>query len=160
MISHGDPSVSISCPHTLTTVTQLPLLRPTSGLSLFQLHSPLFLLAMPIACGTRDQSPAVEARSLNHWATRKIPCSPFCVLISVWTIFVVSLPWPPLASTSSSFTDLFMLQYSWASFVAQLVKNLPAMWEAWTWSLGWDESLEKGKDIHSSILAWRIPRTI
>jgi len=34
-------------------------------------------------------------------------------------------------------------QYSWASLVAQMVKNLPAMHEAWVQSLGWEESLEK-----------------
>ena len=48
----------------------------------------------------------------------------------------------------------------WASLVAQLVKNLPAMQEAWVRSLGWEDSLEKGKATHSSILAWRIPWTI
>ena len=51
------------------------------------------------------------------------------------------------------------LQYSWASLVAQLVKNLPAIWETWVWSLGWEDPLEKGKATHSSILAWRIPWT-
>ena len=45
---------------------------------------------------------------------------------------------------------------SWASLVAQLVKNLPAMWETWIQSLGWEDTLEKGKATHSSILAWRI----
>ena len=50
-------------------------------------------------------------------------------------------------------------QYSLASLVAQLVKNLPAMWETWVRSLGWEDSLEKGKATHSSILAWRIPWT-
>ena len=44
-----------------------------------------------------------------------------------------------------------------ASLVAQLVKNLPAMWETWVGSLGWKDPLEKGKAAHSSILAWRIP---
>ena len=43
------------------------------------------------------------------------------------------------------------------SLVAQLVKNLPVMWETWVWSLGWEDPLEKGKATHSSILAWRIP---
>ena len=38
---------------------------------------------------------------------------------------------------------------------AQLVKNLPAMWETWVQSLGWEDPLEKGKATHSSILAWR-----
>ena len=46
------------------------------------------------------------------------------------------------------------------SLVAQLVKNLPAMWETWVQSLGWEDPLEKGKATHSSILAWRIPWTI
>ena len=45
------------------------------------------------------------------------------------------------------------LQYVWASLVAQLVKNLPAMWETWVRSLGWKDPLEKGKAIHSNILA-------
>ena len=46
------------------------------------------------------------------------------------------------------------------SLVAQLVKNVPAMWETWVLSLGWEDSLEKGTATHSSILAWRIPWTI
>ena len=54
----------------------------------------------------------------------------------------------------------YPLQYSWASFVARLVKNLPAMGETWVWSLGWEDPLEKRKATHSSILAWRIPCTI
>ena len=41
----------------------------------------------------------------------------------------------------------YPLQYSWASHVAQLVKNPPAVWETWA------RSLEKGKATHSSILA-------
>ena len=50
----------------------------------------------------------------------------------------------------------YPLQYSWASLVAQLVKNPPAMWETWVQSLGWEDPLEKGKATPSSILAWRI----
>ena len=46
----------------------------------------------------------------------------------------------------------YPLQYSWASLVAQLVKNLPAVWETWVQSLGWEDPLEKGKTTHSSIL--------
>ena len=42
---------------------------------------------------------------------------------------------------------------SWASLVAQLVKNPPAMWETWVWSLGSEDPLEKGKATHSNILA-------
>ena len=47
-----------------------------------------------------------------------------------------------------------------ASLVAQLVKNLPAMWEAWVRSLGWEDSLEKGTATYSGILAWGIPWTV
>ena len=42
------------------------------------------------------------------------------------------------------------------SLVAQLVKNLPAIWETWVQSLHWEDPLEKGMATHSSILAWRI----
>ena len=54
----------------------------------------------------------------------------------------------------------YPLQYSWASLVAQLVKNPPAKWEAWVPSLGWKDLLEKEKAPHSSILAWRFPWTV
>ena len=48
---------------------------------------------------------------------------------------------------------------SWASLVAQTVKNLPAMQETQIQSLGQEDPLEKGMAIHCSILAWRIPWT-
>ena len=48
----------------------------------------------------------------------------------------------------------YPLQHSWASLVAQLVKNLPAMWETWLQSLVWEDTLEKGRATHFSILAW------
>ena len=46
---------------------------------------------------------------------------------------------------------------NWASLVAQLVKNLSAMWETWVQSLGWEDSPEEGMVTHTSLLAWRIP---
>ena len=51
----------------------------------------------------------------------------------------------------------YPLQYSWASLVAQNVKNPSAMWETWVRSLDWEDSLEEGMATHSSILAWKIP---
>ena len=54
----------------------------------------------------------------------------------------------------------YPLQYSWASLVAQLVKNPPSMWETWVRSLGGEDPLEKGMANHSSIVAWRIPWTV
>ena len=51
----------------------------------------------------------------------------------------------------------FPLLYSWASLMAQLVKNLPAMGEPWIWYLGWEDLLEERMAIPWSILAWGIP---
>ena len=53
---------------------------------------------------------------------------------------------------------LIQLTESWyqtqgASLVAQMVKNLPTMWETWVPSLGWEDPLEKGMATHSCILA-------
>ena len=53
----------------------------------------------------------------------------------------------------------YPLWYSWASLVAQMVKNPPAMQETWVRSLGWEDPLEEGTATHSSILAWKIPWT-
>ena len=54
----------------------------------------------------------------------------------------------------------FILLPPMASFVAQLVKNQPAMQETWVPLLGGEDPTEKGKTIHSSILAWRFPWTV
>ena len=53
----------------------------------------------------------------------------------------------------------FLSPINRASLVAQLVKNPPVRQETWVQSLGWENSLEKGKATHSSILAWGIPWT-
>ena len=53
----------------------------------------------------------------------------------------------------------YPVQYSWASLVAQLVKNPPAMQETWVQSPGWEDALEEEMATHASILAWRIPWT-
>ena len=47
----------------------------------------------------------------------------------------------------------------WASLVAQMVRNLPAMQETWVQSLGWEDPLEKGMATQSNVLVWRIPWT-
>ena len=52
----------------------------------------------------------------------------------------------------------YPLQYSWASLVVQIVKNLPALHETWVGFLSWEGPLEEGLAAHSSILAWRIPK--
>ena len=53
----------------------------------------------------------------------------------------------------------YPLQYSWASLVAQTVKNLPTIQETLVRSLGREDPLEEGRATHSSTLAWRIPWT-
>ena len=45
------------------------------------------------------------------------------------------------------------------SLMTQMVKSLPAVWETWVRSLGWEDPLEKEMATHSSILAWEIPWT-
>ena len=72
-----------------------------------------------------------------------------------------------LSSSSSSCRSSEITAKFWiapflqrASLLAQLVKNPPAMWETSVQSLGWEDSLEKGKVTHSSILAWRIPWSV
>ena len=54
----------------------------------------------------------------------------------------------------------YPLQYSWASHVAQLVKNPPVMQETWVQSLGWEDPSGEGKGYPLQYLAWRIPWTI
>ena len=49
----------------------------------------------------------------------------------------------------------YPLQYSWASLMAQMVKNPPTMQETRVQSLGWEDTLEKGMVTHSSIPTWR-----
>ena len=66
----------------------------------------------------------------------------------------------PESGRSAEERIVYPFQYSWASLVAQLVKNLSAMQETWVQSLGWEDPLEKGKATHFSILAWRIPWTV
>ena len=61
--------------------------------------------------------------------------------------------------TGGVFCLIYLTEHnpSWASLVAQMVKNPPAMLETGVWSLGWEDPLEESMATHSSILAWRIP---
>ena len=59
----------------------------------------------------------------------------------------------PGSERSSGEGKGYPLQYSWASLVAQAVKNPPAMLETWIQSLGWEDLLEEGIATQSSILA-------
>ena len=66
---------------------------------------------------------------------------------------------PTEGSSISLLGHVFISDFKMTSMVAQIVKHLPAMWEAWVRSLDREDPLEKGMATHSSILAWRIPST-
>ena len=122
--------------------------------------------------------PALQAGSLPTDLSGK-PCymyysNAFSNCIPGWLLFP-ELPWSSAGKESAYSVgdpDLipesgkspregigYSLQYSWTSQVAQTVKNLPAVWESWGQSLGWEDPLEKGMATHSGILTWRIPWT-
>ena len=94
---------------------------------------------------------------LSDWTERRIPCSS---VGKESTCNAGDLGSTPGLGRSTGEGMGYLLQYSWASLVAQLVNNPPAIWGTWVQSLGWDGPLKKGKAIHSSILAWRVPWTI
>ena len=62
----------------------------------------------------------------------------------------------PSSRGSSQPRDRTQVSHTRASLVAQSVKNLPAMWETWVWSLRWENPLEEGMATYSSTYAWRI----
>ena len=79
-----------------------------------------------------------------------------------WKVAMLTTISPmPYSGTYIWMSRIYMYIYrhgqSWASLVAQMVKNPPAMWKTWVWCLGWEDSLGEGMATHSSILAWRIP---
>ena len=90
-------------------------------------------------------------------------------LLTMWETWVQSLGWEDLLekgiATHSSILAPHQKKkssskkYLGTSLVAQMVKHLPTMWETQVQSLGWEDLLEKEMEIHSSILAWKIPWT-
>ena len=80
----------------------------------------------------------------------------FFFFLNIWRIPSDISFYIHLAGNCAFFSWLSFLS-AWASLVAQLVKNPPAMQEIWVQSLCWEYSLEEGMATHSSILAWRIP---
>ena len=65
----------------------------------------------------------------------------------------------PSSSKSISADFSTALFCTWASLVAQTVKNPPAVQKTWVRALGWEDPLEKEIGTHSRVLAWRIPWT-
>ena len=123
---------------------------------------------------TRDWTwiSCLERRIVNLWTTREVPCEPFveqvflsqAVRFSAENLFRVpilivtrkSLKCCPLVICGGT-DSRALLDEERASLEAQTVKNLPAVRKTWVQSPGWEDPLERGMAIHSSILAWRIP---
>ena len=103
-----------------------------------------------------------SSRQELSWNSCVIPIQMW--YLSIWLSFSKGFVFP---TVESAWKRLSVVHFLWgerelgkASLVAQLVKNLPATWETWIWSLGWEVPLEKGMATHASILAWRIPWTV
>ena len=90
---------------------------------------------MLVCRGSHNKAPTTENSSKIDFLTALEARSPRARSWHVWIL------WSPLSYSLASYS----LQYSWASLVAQLVKNSPAMWETWFQSLDWEDPLEKGK---------------
>ena len=108
-------------------------------------HSPPLLSAHRIIPRTLEKASVLSSR-VSSW-----PRDPTRVSCIAGRIFTVE----PSGSPNNKHVPLLF----WASPVAELVKNLPAVWETRIRSLGWEDLLEKGMAAHSSILAWTIPWT-
>ena len=76
-----------------------------------------------------------------------------------WSSLIGCSLWGPAESDMTEAIQQQQHSMFWASLVAQLAKNPPAMWETWVQSLVWEDPLEEGMAAHPSILAWRIPWT-
>ena len=110
-------------------------------------------VAYPISSGSfwpRNQTrvSCIAGGFFTSWAIREAPVTPW----------VGSILWP-LAPFDSRLTICIGLWRFLASLMAHMAKDPPATRETWVWSLGQEDSLEKGTATHSSILYWRIPRT-
>ena len=115
-------------------------------------------LSCPVACGIfLDQQlncvPFIARWILNLLATRK--AAPFLNVFPI--IHCCKNDAPTIVNKKKHI--YYCLNDAWASLVAQMVQNLPAMKETWVQSLGGEDPPEKGMATHFSILAWRIPWT-
>ena len=110
--------------------------NPTLGHISRENHNSKRSMYVDVHCSTAGNSQDVQATemSINKWIKKS-----WCMCVYIHT----TVPY------------MYM-----ASLVAQMVKNLPAMWETWIWPLGRKDPLEKRMATHSSILAWRFPWTI
>ena len=105
--------------------------------------------------GTELAFPALAGVFFYHWATRKAQLCHRFSQINIFCLYIMKF-WLDnllrLIKNKSKFKNCDNVWLGSGSLMAQLVKNPPAMWETWAWFLGWEDTLEKGKANHSSIL--------
>ena len=89
-----------------------------------------------LQCGAERNGPPSEAVSMLTSASWDWES---------WETILQSLQIEEFQTDYKGFFSQFLGDF-WASLIVQLVKNLPAMWETWVWSLGWEDPLEEGMD--------------
>ena len=118
-------------------------------------HQPVHVLHAAGSCHPHP-GPSASSPWPLPWGSGPYPVEPGEQHPSLSQIEIL----PPLVGPEGSHSIYYLLPYQRASLVGQNVKNQPAMQETWVRSLGCEDSLEKRKATHSSILAWRIPWTV
>ena len=137
--------------------------------SLFYFIDICVSLLIPLSLLLLSTCAVLAYQSLSHVQLFVTPWTVACQApLFVGILHAKILKWMPCSPPGDLSTQEFnpgLLLYSqihyrlWASWLAQTVKNLPALQETHIWSLGWENPLEKGMATHSSILACRIPWT-
>ena len=120
-------------------------------------HGPAYLTTLNIEISWRPLCPssrhlANPTLNISFGSTSNQLLSPHLCIYSCVSVYMA------ICIHYCRYFDGIVSQF-WVSLMAQMVKNLPVMWETWVQSLGWEDPLEKGKTTHSGILAWRIPWT-
>ena len=145
--------------HRLSSPLACGILVPPPGV---ELKSPLLEGGVLIAGPSGKYPPCLNLKWGQIWSCNFAFQSSFVLIIlpfqkrTKWWMAVVTY-WSYWSHWGIVGFPDFRNRVSWASLVAQRVKNLSAMRETWAWSLGWEGLLEKGMATYSSILAWRIP---
>ena len=115
-----------------------------------------FFFFTPVSLTLKTVLVSKKALYSIYWITQCL-FKRYVDLIMHSCLAVVVLGWRSMIFKNTVlFFFFYFLNLIWASLLAQLVKNLPAMQETWIRSLGWEDPLEKEMATHSSILAWKI----